>query len=822
MKKAKLLLCSIAIFTFSLQSCVNKGETSSSSISQSSSTSTSTNTSESSVNKKITKFELVGDKTSLKEGEVVTLSVNVEGENLTQEDKNFTISIEKGVEFIEKLTDLTYKGKKVSKEETVSFKLTSTFDSTKVANFSLNILPTKEVSAVSLTTDKEVYRVNDTIVLSSVVEGVWLTEEDKLVTYTVTKGAEFISSTSKENEFLVTDKAKNGSEITFKATSNFDETKFATKTVSIRVVSISDVTLTSNVSGVDAISGGKVIFTARVNSEDTLTSEEQQVDYEVIEGKDKITAEGITAGGVILVKENASVGTIKVKATSKIDKTKFAEASVQVLPRVSLDIKFSSNLKATYFYDNNGSYAKPILGEEITDLTKVKASKRVVVNLVDDETKQGNYKFTLKDPDNDFTDYSSKTVNGVELFFAKASKQLLIDVKLENISLDLTSYVEEFIEIEGTYTGYDVINKKAVSFSLLDNKLTVDSFVTTYTTSKDSSSRTTLKIGYRTSTFFNNILVLDLYDTVYSSDTINCLIIASKDIPNFSIENNEVITDGSLSSPDVFGKYTSNDVKHDFFYYDGNFLLEDDFTTEYEKTSFTDSSYAVVKSSLFSTNVKRQKVRLDFSIAEDVRKFKVVKTDSNVLSGNYKLEGKDDLVLDGFGSNTTKGKASLGNLEGSYTYTYKYNSPYVINLTFEDGNTRYFEIDNKNFTYVEVIYINKDVFTTATTFTSEDGKLLFTFENGNVTVEDKGHSSYTIKTKSTTYTISKSVISFKLEVEYESGYYTSSDNVTFEFKITDETPTSIIVNKNISVYTEDYDEISILTQNTVLTKVEGK
>lgn len=581
--------------------------------------------------------------------------------------------------------------------------------------------------------------------------------------------------------------------------------------------SVTKVSLTSPKS--EVVAEEKIQLSVTVTGEN-LTDQDKHVTFSIEEGNATVSENGLVS--VSSSSQNGEI--IRIKAVSVLDPTKSSEVILTVISQTrKVDITFSKELSVSYFYGENGSYDNPVKGGIIEDTSKVKDGSRLYIQLSDNTSSTGIFKFKLL-KGTTYNSYVSETIDGVDLFFAPSVNVLTISPVDKDIILDLSQYVEKDNDIKGVYKGFDLNTKKAMGFTIDDTNVTIGDKKISY--KKDG---TDITVGYRSTTFGGDLIALDLYDDLDGDGSSeNHYILASKTLDGFAVNPSDVLSaDQTAAAPDAFGYYTTNitgEEKTPFLAFDKNIFFGSSITSvRFEKTGLSDSTYAYVdgkvieKSGTLSDGTLKW-VKGDLAGSDG---FKVIKPDTTVIAGTYKVPGKEDLVLDGFANGTsTPGIITIGKEKGTYTYSFgQFSNPYVIDATF--GKTvRHFSVDTKALTYEEIFYIDKDVFSTASTFTKGDKTLSLTFQKGTVTIVST-IKDITITSKTAPYTIDKSVISFEAAVEYISPYGTTeTDTLNFSLKIDSESPSSLLSTSEVKVEYYDQDDLSITPIAGVLTKDE--
>ena len=245
---------------------------------------------------------------SLDKGEKATFTVVVTGENLEDDDKAVTWSVEGA---LSTGTTIDEKGVlTVAADETattITVKATSNYDNTKNGTSTVTIAP-KLVTGVTVAGNTTA-KAGDMVTFTATVTGENLNDADKTVKWEVYGATNPYTRINETTGALTIGANETAEKITVAAISNYDNTKVGTLDVNLVVVKSVTIEATSN----RLNHGNSMTLTAKVEGSN-LTDAEKAVTWTVTGGTDAATA--ITEAGVLTIGANETAEKVTVTATS--------------------------------------------------------------------------------------------------------------------------------------------------------------------------------------------------------------------------------------------------------------------------------------------------------------------------------------------------------------------------------------------------------------------------------------------------------------------------------------------------------------------------
>lgn len=770
--------------------------------------------------KAITSFTATCDKETLTSyNETAQISVTIEGDVLEEDDKKVMYSLAEGegvsISAAGLVTCLD-----TATNGNVSILVVSTFDSTKRATINLAINIQKAVTEVSCEKSSDTIKFSEPVTLTPNVSGTNLKDEDKGVTYTVTDETPLVS-VSKKGVVSMLDTTKASGTATIRVSSVLDSTKYIDVQLTVYVPAITSFYVYSDETSVDAIDGGTINLLDRYgfSPNSGLAESDKKLSMEVIEGAEYVQDGKPTDDGHLVIKPNSEAGkSIKVKIWPTYAPSWAKEISISLLGRIKVSLMLPEGMIAKYYYTDEAS-SSSVKGEEITDLNNVKAKSFIYVELADDPSDEKILKFN---PTSSFSGsgsyYYKSSGNVTYKYYTALGNVLLIDAEgaKSDFSFDLSSCVDDYTSIVGTFKGTDLTSGEAATMTFTEDGKLVYNETNNFTFTKSTSSYYDYSITANSGSSWVSVKDDVIYACVTVSNYSYHYFVLSKDT-SFSVGN--YVAENASRAETFVGYYSLNGVDT-LFYLDEYNLYNADLTITYEKTSFADSSYAYLAGSFNS----KGEVKLILTTNSDSKVVFKIQTQDG-LKGTYTCDGGSNLVLDGYSyyssnaSYLTYGLFTLGEKTGKYVPTgYSSNT---LNITFDDGTTTAFELDTTYMTYVEKDVISGEIFSQATTYSN--GTLTLAFDgNGTVTVTDStathketsSSPSYSINGKTASYTTANNVLSFKLtSISWAYGYYDGDASATFEFEVSSKDPESLTVKSSVSFQYED--EYSYSSQTLV-------
>ena len=332
-------------------------------------------------------------------GKTMQFNAGVDGTNV--EDTTVTWSIQK---FDENGTEITLETKTninsetglltVDPEETakvIKVTATSNYDSTKTATVEVKVIKLKTSVVITPSATEEGLEQGTTKTYSATVE----TEaEDKEVTWSI-EGATSENTKIENGVLTIGEDEGVGTKIIVKATSNYDNTKFATveETVIEKVKTVEiKINETATTEGLEQ--GSTKTYTVTIETE----AENKEVTWSIEGATSKNTK---IENGVLTIGEDEKAGTkITVKVTSNYDNTKFATVEETVIEN-KVELNKPSN-ETTVFEQTPGATVNTFVnglvasgntvkvldkeGKEVSNTTKLATGMKVIVNDKDSYT----------------------------------------------------------------------------------------------------------------------------------------------------------------------------------------------------------------------------------------------------------------------------------------------------------------------------------------------------------------------------------------------------------------------------------------------------
>ena len=302
---------------------------------------------------KITGIKINPQEVSITKGDSQVFSAQVEGENLTEPDKEVIWSL---VGEHSQKTKIENGKLTVSPDEiatNLKVRVVSKKDSVKGATATVKLKNAPKVTNIKITSNIETIKVGEKVIMRASVEGNdTLTE--KTVKWSIT-GASDVTNTKIDESTgeLTLGKDETAESITVIATSKFDHTKKAEKIIKIKSVT------SMTIFGDDSVEKGKGIqLTAKVEGKN-LEEADKAVEWKMDTYIDGVT---IDENGLLTVNSSVKSYKVVIKAVSKFDSSKISLKEVLVIESLKPypTIKRDSYIQYMSFTSDDQEWLKAI------------------------------------------------------------------------------------------------------------------------------------------------------------------------------------------------------------------------------------------------------------------------------------------------------------------------------------------------------------------------------------------------------------------------------------------------------------------------------